>query len=343
MTILSLEKARRLLCRMQDCIRDAVLAARRRDRRILSGIAAVTAADTIYQVDRVAEKAIMDWFATEWPRRWPVELVMEGLEDQPFPTTFPLGAPVKNTLFKCIIDPIDGTRLFMEDKRSAWILTGLAPQRGTRNSLGDIVLAVMTELPASKQWRSDQLSAVRGGSLCASGQDLRTGRRERLSLRPSQARDFKHGFSTVIRFFPDGLTLLAEFEEALWAEMHKGVKGDSPVVFNDQYISTGGQVYELIAGHDRMIADLRPLAFQRLGIPEKLVCHPYDICTALLLEAAGGVVETPDGKPLREPLDTISPVSWVGYANSHLARKIRPILRRLCRERLGNKNRESRS
>jgi hypothetical protein len=92
-----------------------------------------------------------------------------------------------------------------------------------------------------------------------------------------------------------------------------------------------------------MIADLRPLAFQRLGIPKKLVCHPYDICTALLLEAAGGVIEAPDGKPLREPLDTTSPVSWIGYASPHLARKIRPLLKRLCKERLGNKKLESRS
>jgi hypothetical protein len=335
MTKPSLDKARTLLCRMQDGIRDALLAARQRDHRVLSGIAAVTAADTIYQVDRIAEEAIMSWFATEWPKRWPVELVMEGLEDEAAPTTFPKGTPVKDTLFKCIVDPIDGTRYFMGDKRSAWILTGLAPQRGAKNHLGDIVVAVMTELPTSKQARSDQLSALRGGPLRATALDLQTGKRTQLKMSPSQARDYKHGFASVTRFFPDGLTLLAEFEEALWSEMHKGLKGDSPLVFNDQYITTGGQVYELIVGHDRMIADLRPLAFQKLGIPKKLVCHPYDICTALLLEAAGGVIESPEGKALRAPLDTTFPVSWVGYANPYLARITRPIIKRLCKDRFG--------
>jgi hypothetical protein len=47
-----------------------------------------------------------------------------------------------------------------------------------------------------------------------------------------------------------------------------------------------------------------------------------------LLEAAGGVVEGPDGKPLRAPLDTTTPVAWVAYASPALARAIRPALRR---------------
>ena len=61
---------------------------------------------------------------------------------------------------------------------------------------------------------------------------------------------------------------------------------------------------------------------------------PYDICTALLLAEAGGVIEDPLGGPVKAPLDTTSPVAWVAFANAALARKIRPVLRRLIRERL---------
>ncbi len=43
---------------------------------------------------------------------------MEGLEGEA--VTFPRGTPVGGTLFKCILDPIDGTRNLMYDKRSAW-------------------------------------------------------------------------------------------------------------------------------------------------------------------------------------------------------------------------------
>jgi fructose-1,6-bisphosphatase/inositol monophosphatase family enzyme len=329
-----LDKARVLLCRMQECIRDRVLEARRRQGLKLAGIAAVTSADTIYKIDRVSEAAILQWFEEHWPKQWPVELVMEGLEDLAEPTTFPIGTPVAKTLFKCIIDPIDGTRNLMYDKRSAWVLTGLAPQRGARNHLGDLQVAVMTEIPTSRQTRSDQFSAVRGGPLKANAQDLKDGRRRRIRAQPSASRHYEHGFASIVRFFPEGMELLARFEEQLWAELYGREKGKSPVIFSDQYISTGGQLFEILAGHDRMIADLRPLAFERLGLKNELVCHPYDICTALLLEAAGCVIEHPHGKPLRAPLDTTSPVSWVAYANPQLAKLTRPLMRRLCRELL---------
>ena len=39
----------------------------------------------------------------------------------------------------------------------------------------------------------------------------------------------------------------------------------------------------------------------------------------MLLEEAGGVVTDPWGEPLDAPLDTTSPVAWVGYANPALA------------------------
>ena len=46
-------------------------------------------------------------------------------------------------------------------------------------------------------------------------------------------------------------------------------------------------------GRDRFVADLRPL------VPATpLACHPYDVCTAMLLEEVGGVVTDPWGKPL---------------------------------------------
>jgi hypothetical protein len=45
-------------------------------------------------------------------------------------------------------------------------------------------------------------------------------------------------------------------------------------------------------------------------------------------------VEAPFGGPVKAPLDTTSPVSWVAFANATLARKLRPVLRRLIRERL---------
>lgn len=316
------DQARRLLCRLQDTIRDSVRAAQNRDARKMTRVAAVTTADTIYGIDKVSEHAVLAWFGKNWPKRWPVELVMEGLEGEA--VTFPRGTPVKQTLFKCILDPIDGTRGIMYDKRSAWSLAALAPQRGAKTSLSDIIVAAMTELPTSKAGFADQLSAVRGQGVCADRLELRTGRRKKFVPQPSRASDLAHGFASFAKFFPPGKVWLAEREAQLWRAL-----GDSPHIFDDQYLSSGGQLYELLMGHDRFIADLRPLAFAKLGFDTALTCHPYDICTALIAQEAGCAVTAPDGKPLHVPLDTTSPVAWVGYANPGLARLIGPKLRRL--------------
>jgi fructose-1,6-bisphosphatase/inositol monophosphatase family enzyme len=332
-----LDRARRLLCALQTHLRDTLVAARRREQARFATVAAITAADTIYHVDKLGEAAIEAWLARHWPRDWPLQLVMEGIEDDA-PLTFPRGTPVAATRWRCIIDPIDGTRNLMYDKRSAWILTALAPQRGARTTLADIVVAAMTELPTSKQAVSDQISAVRGrgrAGIVARRVDLRTGRGRAFEPRPSGAKDFAHGFASLVKFFPDGKELTARLEEALWRELGGTSTGGNPLIFDDQNLTTGGQLYELLAGHDRMIGDLRPLVFARLGLKSSLTCHPYDICTELILREAGGVVEAPLGGRLRAPLDTTSPVAWIGYANASLARRVRPVLRRLIREHLG--------
>ena len=334
MTTAQLHRLRILLCNLQDHIRDTLLAAREKKASSFANIAAVTAADTIYAVDKISEEAIFEWFSTHWPKSAPVEIVMEGVEDGE-PVTFPRGTPVKNTILKCILDPIDGTRNLMYDKRSAWILGALAPQRGAKNHLGDILIGAMTELPTSKQWRSDQFSAIRGsGVVKAEAVNVLDGSRKAFKARPSQAKDFKHGFASLARFFPEGKALCAQVEERLWEDLHGLESTASPLVFDDQYISTGGQIYELLVGHDRMIGDIRPLLFDKIGLRSSLTCHPYDICTAFLLVEAGGIVETPQGRPLRAPLDTTSRVAWMGYGNPTLAKLARPILKRAFKELL---------
>ena len=320
-----LDQVRRLLCRLQDSIRAAVRTAQLLGIKRMVRVAAVTSADTIYVIDKVSEQAVLAWFAKNWPPRWPVELVMEGLEKHGA-VTFPRGTPVAQTLFKCILDPIDGTRGLMYDKRSAWSLAALAPQRGARTKLNDIILAAMTELPTSKQGQADQISAIHGGGVRAERIDLRTGRRAKFKPRPSRAKDLAHGFASFAKFFPPGKAWLAACEEKLWRALGDGVE-----IFDDQYLSSGGQIYELLMGHDRFIADLRPLAFATLGIRSALACHPYDICTTLVAQELGCVITAPDGRPLHAPLDTTTPVAWVGYANRALARRIGPKLRALVR------------
>jgi fructose-1,6-bisphosphatase/inositol monophosphatase family enzyme len=326
LTAKTLTVARLLLIDLQDQIQARLLSARAREGHRFSKVAEVAPEDTIFHVDKISEAVIHAWLKKSWPREWPIKLVAEGI---PSGTTFPLATPLANTLWRLILDPIDGTRALMYDKRSAWSLAGLAPQLGSSTSLRDIVVAVMTELPTSKAGWADQLSAVRGGPLRATRRHLASHTVKNWRPRPSTATDCDQGFAAVVKFFPEGKVAAAEIEEALWRKLELHGQGVGARVFDDQYISTGGQLYELIVGHDRMVADLRPILLARAGLSTALSCHPYDICTALLLEAAGGVITTPGGQPLTAPLDLTSPVAWVGFANRALAEKIGPVLKNI--------------
>jgi len=327
------EKIAQLLTSFQDHLREHLLeACSRESSENLATVSEISEADTIYHIDKISEKLICDWFSAHWPETLPVELVMEGI-DESNPLTFPVGTSVPNTEWKCIIDPIDGTRNIMYDKRSAWILTGVAPQSGPKTSLQDIEIAAMTSIPSSREWRSDQVSAIRGQGYSAQSYDVINGKSLPLIIRPSTASNCRHGFATITRFFPDGLGILGQLEERLWQELYPDTRGESPQVFNDQYLTTGGQLFELMIGHDRFIADLRPLVFKHLGLKNSLTCHPYDMSALLVASEVGIIIEDPlSSQPVDYPLDTTTPVSWVGFANEEIALQIRPVLKSLIHE-----------
>jgi fructose-1,6-bisphosphatase/inositol monophosphatase family enzyme len=296
------EAARALLCRLGDHLRDLVVDVRATldDMALVEG---ETPADTIYAIDAVTDDGLVAWFERHWPE--PVEVVSEGLHE---PVVVGTGEP----RLTVIVDTIDGTRGLMYDKRAAWALAAAGPHGGR---LADVVAAAMTEIPTTKQWGADQLSTTRGrGAVVADRVDVLAGGRAPLAVRPSRATDLEHGFGQVAKFFPAGKVALAEVEAAVLAAV------GATVVFDDEYLATGGQVHELATGRDRFVADLRPL------VTPTLACHPYDICTSLVLEEAGGVVTDPWGDRLDAPLDTITPVAWAGYANRTLAELLGPVL-----------------
>jgi hypothetical protein len=323
------ELLREKLCALGGAVRDAVLEGRRRSAaEELSKVAGSGGGDTIYAVDKFGEEAVGEWFRTNWPADMPVQVVMEGIEGE---WCFPEGTAAAKTDWKCIIDPIDGTRGLMYDKRSAWSLAGVAPQRGEETMLSGIVAAAMTEIPVSKQWRADQFSATREGGVRGTSFDVLRGGGAELLATPSQARDFRHGFASLAKFFPEGRTLTSQIEERIWDELVGLNASASPEVFDDQYLSTGGQFHELLAGRDRMVGDIRPLVFRALDMDGSLACHPYDACAWLVLERAGVVFEHPLGGFPDAPLDTESGVAWVGYANTTLAEAMRPVLQKTLR------------
>src|SRR5439155_2875280 len=102
--------------------------------------------------------------------------------------------------------------------------------------------------------------AEKGAGVHATRLNRLTGEKAALSLRPSRSDTIAHGFAGLARFFPGIRDVLAEIDDEVVAEVLGPPRPHKAACFEDQYLSTGGQLYELMAGHDRYIADLRPLA-----------------------------------------------------------------------------------
>ncbi len=320
---------------LHQLIRDAVVAAcEQTTPETLAEVAHQAESDTIYAIDRVSETVLLDFFERQVTHLGPLVLIAEGLPGGQ--VVLPRGRSADEALWRIIVDPIDGTRGLMYQKRSGWILTGVAPNRGPATGLPDIELAVQTEIPLVKQHLADVLWAYRGQGAQAERYNRLTGETRPLLLRPSAARTIAHGFATVARFFPGAREELAAIDEEMVISALGPVQLGQAHCFEDQYICSGGQLYELMAGHDRFVADLRPRLdklLARQGRAVGLCAHPYDLCTELIARELGVIVTDPAGGPLRAPLSVEAEVAWVGYANEQIQSQMEPLLQAALRKR----------
>ena len=284
--------------------------------------------DTIYAIDRRVEPLIEEQIAA-WPEEcFPLLLIAEGM-GQDGRRVF--GRQDQSIRYRVIVDPIDGTRGLMYDKRSAWFLAAVAADQGEQTGLRDTFASVMVELPTSKQAFCDSFVAVRGqptqGQRTAVGG---TGAQFRLPS-PSRSTSLAGGFAQVTNFFQGTKVLAAELMETIADAVVPAGHTSTSAVLEDQYISTGGQWVELMTGHDRFCCDLRPLFYELLQ-PEAqrkfpiLVCHPYDAAGLLVAQQAGVVITDGFGRELNASLNVHQPVHWCGYANKSLQASIEPVI-----------------
>jgi fructose-1,6-bisphosphatase/inositol monophosphatase family enzyme len=314
--------------RLHDRIRTRVVeATAEHSSAELSQVVAHEGGDMVFALDRVSEAELLEFVAAELVSREPIVLVAEGLPGGR--RVLPAGANSADCRWRIIVDPIDGTRCLMYQKRSGWVLTGVAPNRGEETNLQDICLAVQTEIPLLKQHLCDQLWAVRGQGAEAVRHDRLTGESRPLKVRPTQVESIQFGYAAISRFFPGMRDVLAAIEDEVIREALGPQPSGGTLTFEDQYPSTGGQLYSLLSGADRFLADLRPLmrpiAAER-GEALGHCCHPYDICTMLIAEELGVRLADPTGAPLNVPLDVETDVAWVGYANDAIRRQVEPVL-----------------
>jgi fructose-1,6-bisphosphatase/inositol monophosphatase family enzyme len=315
------------LCKIGHLVRTKLIESRNAGHDLATAVAK-EGGDTIFAVDRhvepVIEHEISSWNNVK------LRLIAEGF-GQTGIVDFP---PNSTPEYILIIDPIDGTRNIMYDLRSAWFIAALIPvipNTSVNPTLAGAIVSVAVELPPSKQDWADTYYAIRGLGHSGTSTHLPTGKSRPLSLRPSAAPSISQGFAMVANFFPGTKVLASELMEhiALRALGEDAISGAS--VFDDQYMTTAGQMIALASGKYRFCADLRPLLYKviekQTGKPlNGLECHPYDCAGALIAQAAGVILTDGLGKPLDAPLNVESGVSWCGYANKSIQQKIAPAI-----------------
>jgi len=129
----------------------------------------------------------------------------------------------------------------------------------------------------------------------------------------------------VARFFHGARDVLAQIDEEIINNILGKVQSGKALCFEDQYLSTGGQIYELISGHDRFVADLRPLlenVLSERGVSLGLCCHPYDLCTELIAREAGVIITDERSNPVQARMNVTDNISWVGFANANIKKEV---------------------
>ena len=250
----------------------------------------------------------------------------------------PSGARDADCRWRVIVDPIDGTREIMYQKRSAWILTGVAPNRG------DATRVQRHRARRANRDPDPQAAPVRpalGGARARRARHAvqsRAGVRERVARCVRRARPtLAHGFASVSRFFPGVRDVLAAIDDEIIAEVARPPVAARRACFEDQYLSTGGQFYELMAGHDRFIADIRPLAqadprgARHSGAA--LLSSVRHLHRADRRRSSASFSRMRVGGPIDAPFDVETDVSWAGYANAAIRASVEPALQNALRRR----------
>lgn len=287
--------------------------------------------DLTYGLDEHTEVALDLWFEDQ-ARRGPLSLMTE---DQGWRHRGPDGAGGTRELAgfdhggpRIAVDPVDGTRNLMADLRSAWVVVSFAPPGKGQPRMSDLTAGIVSEIPDSRAARYRELIGLTGGACLAREIELAGGRVvvERVLAAGATAHK-DHGYFTFFRYLADQRPLIARVEAEFFARLAEREGADVRTCYDDQYISSGGQLALVALGVYRLAADIRQLVAAKRGIPT-MTTKPYDLAGAVVCaRAAGAVVTTPRGDALDFPIDCATPVDFAAFANHATAERLAPHLR----------------
>ncbi len=294
-----------------------------RSMSALSAAAATIEVDTIFGIDQIAEQHLFEYLQTH--EHEAPAFVLVGEFEAGEILKFGQGEPQ----FRVLFDPIDGTRLVMFAKSSGWILSGIFPEHGEATRLSETLFAVQTEIPLPKYLYSDTLWAAPNRGAYRLVENLLTQEASTSPGRVEAAADLRHSFISFVNFFQHGKAAMAAVEEEFLRHALAEYATNPALVFEDQHLSTAGQLYALVAGQEKIVVDIRPNMnhlLRRKGQATMLCSHPYDFATWLIAREAGAAILTPSGDPFEAPAIANAEIGWIGFANQKLAEQYRPLL-----------------
>ena len=299
----SAEEARRLLCALGEHVRDLVVASRGMD---MAAVAGETVADTIYAIDRVADDALVQWFEEHWPD---VLVVSEGL-DEPVLVGGDRGLDRHRRHHRRHARPHVRQAVGLVPGRG-----GAAGRRSGGHRRGGHDRTAHGQAgrgrPAERHPR--RRPAGRARRPAAAGEPAA------LDVRPSAATDLEHSFSGLAKFFLPGKPALAALEAELFRRLGEpaGLRRRVPL---DRRAAPR-------ADHGPGPLRRRPApARRRTRVWPAIPTTSARPCCSKRWAAWSPI---PWGDPLAVPLDNVTPVAWVGYANEALAARIGPVLAEL--------------
>lgn len=225
---------------------------------------------------------------------------------------------------RLVFDPIDGTRNLMADLRSAWTVVAFAPPGAHAPRMSDCTGGIVSELPGTLAGAFRRIvSDGRVTTLERLALDGRALAAPRRLVVDGDARA-DHGYFPFFRYQPAQRPAVARLEAAFAARLVQHEGADARSLYDDQYISSAGQLVQLALGRYRLLVDARALVAERLGIAGP-TSKPYDLAGALMCARAAGVrVRALAGGELDFPLDATTPVGFAAFVNEPTRARLEP-------------------
>ncbi|HET6204776.1 MAG TPA: hypothetical protein VFI25_18435 [Planctomycetota bacterium] len=275
--------------------------------------------DLSFPIDDLAEEAL-EALGREVGSICPALLVAEGLGEK----RFGRGGP----RLRVIVDPVDGSRERTHRLGSAWALVGFAREQGGGARARDFFLALQGEIPLPHSPTLRVLGAERGRGAWEEVRHAGTGRlRSRRRYRADARARPGAGFHVFAAFGAADRTPLARVQDRFHEGLRRRFGTDFRAIGDWMAGPTARLLLDATEGRLRMAADLRPLFPRSIRATAK----PYDLAALLVPLEAGGIVTSPDGRPLDFPLDLDSGVAFVAYPNRRVCSGLEPLLRRALR------------